>query len=77
MTDKDSRKHGLIFGRGDELGDDVEPPPTAIVRVTPIFSEPIPFGSPPSEDVELTGDIPWELRNEAPSDPTVDTAGSR
>ena len=58
-----------IFGRGDDLGPDVEPPPVAHApgefRVPGYRAEPIAFGQPPEEDVELTGEIPWELREDS------------
>ena len=43
MTEKEPREHGIILGRGDELGD----------------------------DVELTGEILWELRGNPPSGPIL------
>jgi hypothetical protein len=71
MTDKHRREHGLIFGRGDALGDDVEEPPMAEppfgLRIPGYNPEPIAFGVPPAEDVTLTGELPWELREEPPS----------
>jgi len=60
-----------IFGRGDDLGDDVEPPPVAHAprefRVPGYRAEPIAFGAPPDDEVELTGEIPWELRDDEPA----------
>jgi hypothetical protein len=70
MTEKEPREHGLIFGRGDELGG-AEEPPTGPPPILPYYGSPIPFGSPPEEDVELTGEIPWELRDEPPSEAVV------
>jgi hypothetical protein len=73
MTEREPREHGLIFGRGDELGDDVEKPPMAQppfgLHIPGYNPEPIAFGVPPEEDVKLTGEIPWELRDEPPSEP--------
>jgi hypothetical protein len=71
MTEKEPREHGLIFGRGDDLGDDVEPPPTGPPRIPPPYAAPIPFGSPPEDEIELTGEIPWELQDEPPTGPIV------
>lgn len=70
---KEPRKHGILFGRGDDLGAPPGDPPSPV---------PSPFGgmpgrsngpwygreSPP-EDAQLTDDIPWELRDEPPSEP--------
>jgi hypothetical protein len=67
MVDREPREHGLIFGRGEELGDDVEEPPFANVSVVPTVygPGPIPFGAPPAEEVDIVGDVPWELRDDA------------
>jgi hypothetical protein len=68
MAGRKPREHGVIFGRGDELGDGVEEPPTAeppfgFATGIPIYrGAPIPFGNPPPEPVKLVGDVPWELR---------------
>ena len=71
MTQKEPRENGILFGRGEELGDDVEAPPTGPPPVLPWYGEPVPFGAPPEEDVELTGEIPWELRDEPPRGPVI------
>ncbi len=71
MSEREPREHGILFGRGDDLGADVEPPPMGPPRLPPPYSGPIPFGSPPDEDIQLTGEIPWELRDEPPSEPTI------
>jgi hypothetical protein len=71
MTEKEPREHGILFGRGEELGDNVEAPPTGPPPVLPWYGEPVPFGAPPEEDVELTGEIPWELRDEPPRGPVI------
>ena len=67
-----SRDHGIIFGRGDELGDDVEEPPMAArpggLQMPGYVPAPIAFGEPPAEEIELAGEIPWELRDEAPGE---------
>jgi len=70
FTEKEPRKHGIIFGRGDELAKDVEQPPTPEWTAIPAYGPgPVPFSEPPKEDVEVVGDVPWELREEPPSGP--------
>jgi hypothetical protein len=73
MTIREPRKHGIIFGRGDELADDVEEPPLSpawgAITIPGYAPGPIAFNTPPAEEVKLTGDIPWELREEPPSGP--------
>lgn len=73
FTEKEPRRHGILFGRGDELGADIEAPPGTprpgdfyIPGYTPA---PVPFGQPPQEDVEVVGEIPWELRDQPPTGP--------
>ncbi|HEX4056771.1 MAG TPA: hypothetical protein VHX87_00470 [Galbitalea sp.] len=69
MGEKQPREHGLIFGRGDELDDDVQDPPTAPspfgfgIGIPAYNGPPIPFGDPPPEPVELVGKVPWELQD--------------
>ena len=71
MTAKEPREHGILFGRGDELGDDVEEPPMAYtpgaIRIAGYSPGPIAFGAPPEEEIALVGAIPWELRDEPSS----------
>jgi hypothetical protein len=73
VTVKEPRKHGIIFGRGDELGDDVEEPPMpkrwGWIPIPVYNSAPMAFSEPPTEEIELTGEIPWELRDEPPTGP--------
>ena len=75
MTEKEPREHGVIFGRGDELGDGVEEPPmahgTSSFRIPGYTPAPIAFGAPPEEVIELTGEIPWELRDDPPNEPVL------
>jgi hypothetical protein len=71
MTEKEPREHGILFGRGDKFGDDVEEPPMGPAPVLPWYGSPVPFGVPPEEDVELTDEVPWELREEPPSSPAI------
>jgi hypothetical protein len=65
MAEKEQREHGIIFGRGEDLGDDVEEPPAGRSQffVPGYTPSPVPFSAPPEDDVELTGDIPWELQD--------------
>ncbi len=70
-TVKEPREHGVLFGRGDDLG---APPGSAPAPPGSQFGG-IPGSSyvwgdsePPPEG-ELEGDIPWELRDEPPSGP--------
>jgi hypothetical protein len=78
MAEKEEREHGILFGRGDDLGDDVEEPPMGRSKLFPVIGNipgygppPIAFGDPPPEPVELEGEIPWELRDEPPSGPVL------
>jgi hypothetical protein len=51
--------------QGDpQLHGDPEPPPAGHDEFTSMFTEPQPFDSPPDEDVQVVGDIPWELRDD-------------
>jgi hypothetical protein len=73
VTVKEPPEHGILLGRGDELGGDVEEPPMperrGLMQIPGYSTAPIAFSEPPKEDVELTGEIPWELRDEPPSGP--------
>ena len=40
----------------------IEPPPVGREAFHSQYASPIPFGSPPPEQIALVGDIPWELR---------------
>ncbi len=70
---REPRKHGIIFGRGDDLGPDVEEPPmpagAGAIQIPGYTSAPLAFSQPPAETAELVGDIPWELRDEPPTGP--------
>jgi hypothetical protein len=49
----------------DDAGPDrVERPPTDIDELG-MYVEAVPFGSAPREAIELIGDVPWELREDA------------
>ena len=73
MTEKVPREHGILFGRGEELADDVEEPPMAYqpfaIKIPVYGPGPVAFGAPPTEEIALAGDIPWELRDEPPREP--------
>jgi hypothetical protein len=75
MTDKEPREHGILFGRGDDLPEGTEEPPMAYqpfaIKIPVYGPGPVAFGSPPEQDVELTGEIPWELRDEPPTEPAI------
>jgi hypothetical protein len=69
---KEPREHGVLLGRGDELGGDVEEPPMpewGPILIPGYGTAPIAFSEPPREDIELTGEIPWELRDKPASGP--------
>jgi hypothetical protein len=66
VDEKEPREHGLIFGRGDDLPKDVEEPPFGHIPVIPLYGPAaVPFGDPPPETVDIVGDVPWELRDDA------------
>ena len=68
--EKGSRERGKIFGRGNDLPDDVEEPPLGHIPVVPLYGPTaVPFGDPPPEQVELVGDVPWELQDDAGANP--------
>ena len=46
------------------VADDAEQPPLGGVPFSKLYSDPVPFGSPPAEDVTVVGEIPWELRDD-------------
>jgi hypothetical protein len=67
MAERDGREHGLIFGRGDDVDEDAQEPPSSprfgAWNGIPVYNgPPIPFGEPPPEPVKLVGDVPWELQ---------------
>lgn len=43
-----------------------EPPPVGKWAFYSSTRDPIPFGSPPDELVEVVGEVPWELRDDEP-----------
>jgi len=73
VAEKHPRKHGIIFGRGDELADDVEAPPMPdrmlAFQIPGYNSAPMAFSQAPEEDAEVIGDVPWELQDEPPTGP--------
>jgi hypothetical protein len=70
---KDAREHELLFGRGDDLGAPAGDPASASPRQfggMPGSNVHFwPMGELPPDDAELTGEIPWELRDEPPTGP--------
>lgn len=53
----------------DDTGADrVERPPFDIEAVTG-YTDPVAFGSPPAVAIELVGELPWELREDADEEP--------
>jgi hypothetical protein len=47
--------------------DGVEPPPVGTTLGFGIYSDPVPFGAPPAEQVDVADDdLPWELREAVP-----------
>ena len=73
---KEPRTHGLVFGRGDDLGAPPGDPPSAPGSQfgglpTGGTNGPWPVSEPAPEVGEISGDIPWELRDEPPSGPIV------
>lgn len=72
VPSKESHKHGIVLDRGGKARRDVEEPPMAAgwgAQIPGWGGAPVAFGAPPDEEVELVGDIPWELRDEPPSGP--------
>jgi hypothetical protein len=71
---KEPRKHGILFGRGDELGAEVEAPPMpprwGSLQIPGYSAANMAFSQPPEEPVELEGEIPWELQDEPPAPQT-------
>jgi hypothetical protein len=70
------RKHGIIFGRGDDLGAPAGDPPSRTGN--PLAG--MPYGgtngpwygdeTPPAEG-EIVGEIPWELRDAPQTGPLI------
>ncbi|MDQ1569740.1 MAG: hypothetical protein QOF79_414 [Actinomycetota bacterium] len=73
FTVKEPREHGIFFGRGEELDADVEEPPMPdrwrAIQMPGYTTASMAFSEPPEDEVELSGDIPWELREEPPTGP--------
>jgi hypothetical protein len=73
VTMKEAREHGILFGRGDDLGAPVGDPPAAkgsqFGGIPGNRSGVWPVGDPSPDDAEDVGEIPWELRSEPPSGP--------
>ena len=55
----------------DDAGPDrVERPPSDFDSLS-TYAEPVPFGTAPVEAIELVGEIPWELRDDALEQPAA------
>jgi len=52
----------------DAAPDRVERPPIDVEALS-MYTDPIAFGSPPSVAIELVGELPWELREDAVEGP--------
>ena len=71
---KQPREHGILFGRGDDLGapaGDPPFPPGSQFGGMPWGGTTGPWfgGERPPEDGQLAGDTPWVLTDEPPSGP--------
>jgi len=56
---------------GEDLGHlagDYEPVPVGKEAFSGMYTNPLPFGSPPDEPVEIDGEVPWELRDDDAAD---------
>jgi hypothetical protein len=56
---------------GEDLGHltgEYEPVPVSTEGLSGIYTDPLPFGMPPSEPVEIDGDVPWELDDDDTDD---------
>ena len=51
---------------GSELHGDQEPPPSGDDFFSGMFTDPQPFAIPPEEQIEVVGEVPWELRDDDP-----------
>ncbi|HEU0206172.1 MAG TPA: hypothetical protein VFQ74_05715 [Pseudolysinimonas sp.] len=54
----------------DAAPDRVERPPFDVEALS-MYTEPIAFGSPPPVAIELVGEVPWELREDAVDGPAL------
>jgi hypothetical protein len=74
VPEKEPREHGLIFGRGDDLGAPVggapSPPGSQFAGLNG-DSGGAWYGATPPPEGELEGDIPWELREQPPTGPVL------
>ena len=71
---KDAREHGILFGRGDDLGAPVggapSPPGSQFAGLNGAGAEPW-YGTEVPPEGKLEGDIPWELRDEPQTGPII------
>jgi hypothetical protein len=66
------RRHGILFGRGDDLGappGDPPSPPGSQFGGLPGRGTGAWFGSEIPPEGTLTPDVPWELKDEPPTGP--------
>ena len=71
---KEPREHGILFGRGDDLGAPVGGAPSApgsqFAGLNGAGAR-VWYGEEVPPEGKLEGDIPWELRDEPPSGPVL------
>jgi hypothetical protein len=69
------REHGILFGRGDDLGAPVggapSPPGSQFAGLNGAGSRAW-FGTEPPPEGEIEGDIPWELKDEPQTGPVFE-----
>ena len=71
---KEPREHGILFGRGDDLGAPVgdAPAPSGSQFGGMPGSGPWAWtGSEPPPEGQLEGEVPWELRDEPQTGPVI------
>jgi len=73
VAEKEPREHGLIFGRGDDLGAPVGDPPSppgSLFGGLPGRENGPWYGAePPPEGTPIPGEVPWELQDQPPTGP--------
>ena len=52
----------------EDLDGDYEPVPVSTDGLAGIYTDPLPFGRPPDEPVEIDGEVPWELQDDDTDD---------
>jgi hypothetical protein len=70
----ETREHGILFGRGDDLGAPVGGAPSApgsqFAGLNGAGAR-VWYGEDVPPEGEIEGDVPWELRDEPPSGPVL------